>query len=638
MAILVEETAVFAIPISAENLTGPVAFSLDGTSSIVPGGLAGFAASPTKTPKATLNVYAPGTAYLILETAATTPPGRYQFKVNATAGGRVSTKTFVVTVLAEATTADLGLSQSATPPLVAGGGLVTYTLSVLNYGPLTAENVVLTDTLPVDVSFVSATPGRGSCNANGRDISCNLYNLRRGAGINVTVVGRLASTLGSNVELKNVAGVTADQPDDIPANNSSQAKVTTQNQADLAVSLAALPNPVIAGDSLRYAVVVWNNGPSDATDVTFNLDLPDGVSLTNAAPEQGSCGTSVDGGAVICALGNLPANGQTVVNLTTQVSPAVRGTLKTVANVDSAVVDSSPANNKYTSDTRVKIDVNLGIAHQVVAPAEPVAGAEMTYQLIVRNTGRSDAVNVTISNTLPEQFRRVTSLIADQGSCSILGRLVACQLGTVKAGAATTVAVRGLIDAAARTPLFNVGTVAGTDAETMTSDNQTHKETSLSARVDLGLTLSGGDVRSYQYVVNNAGPSEARGVVVTGTVSAGLNIANLIPSQGACQQNGQNFTCQVGTLAPLGRAVVNVTANRVGVLKGTAIGAVFGTETDVETANNSANLTVWLLSWQMTTIFLPLVFNGASMPAPAMSLSGDGGPHQLYLPLIVQDE
>ncbi len=638
VAMLVEETAVFAIPVDGENLTGPVAFSLDGTSSIVPDGVAGFGASPTKAPKATLDVYAPGTAYLILETAETTPPGRYQFKVVATAAGQTRTETFVVTVLSDATTADLGLRQTATPQLVAGGGLVTYTMTVLNYGPLTAENVVLTDTLPLSVSFVSATPGRGVCQANGGDVSCDLYDLRRGAGVDVTVVGRLASTLSSNVALENVAGVTADQPDDVPVNNSSRATVTSQNQADLAISLAALPSPVVAGDSLRYAAMVWNTGPSDATDVTFNLDLPDGVSLVNASPGQGSCGTSVDGGVVICTLGDLPADGQTVINLNAQVNSAVRSTLTAVANVDSAVVDPFPTNNSYSIDTGVDIDVNLEIAHQIVAPAEPVAGEELTYQLIIRNTGRSNAVNVAVSDTLPEQFKRVTSLMADQGSCSILGRLVACQLGVVKAGAETTVAIRGLIDPAARTALFNVGAVEGIDTEAVVSDNQTYVETALTARVDLGLTLSGGDVGSYQYVVDNAGPSEARGVVVTGTLSAGLNITSLIPSQGTCQQNGQDFTCQIGTLSPLGRAVVNVTAERVGVLKGTAVGAVFGTETEVEAANNSADLTVWLPSWQMTTLYLPLIFSGASISAPAMSLSGIAGPHQLYLPLIVQDE
>jgi len=47
-------------------------------------------------------------------------------------------------------------------------------------------------------------------------------------------------------------------------------------------------------------------------------------------------------------------------------------------------------------------------------------------------------------------------------------------------------------------------------------------------------------------------------VVVTGTLSAGLAADRLIPSQGTCILNGQNFICQLGVVPPLGRVVVNV--------------------------------------------------------------------------------
>lgn len=57
--------------------------------------------------------------------------------------------------------ADLSLSKSVTPTTVLNGELVTYTLAITNGGPDTAANVVLSDVLPVSVTFrsLSAQPG-----------------------------------------------------------------------------------------------------------------------------------------------------------------------------------------------------------------------------------------------------------------------------------------------------------------------------------------------------------------------------------------------------------------------------------------------------------------------------------------------
>ncbi len=58
--------------------------------------------------------------------------------------------------------ADLAVAFNATPPVVLAGTNLTYTIVVTNNGPSPATGVTLTDTLPANVTFVSATDSLGN--------------------------------------------------------------------------------------------------------------------------------------------------------------------------------------------------------------------------------------------------------------------------------------------------------------------------------------------------------------------------------------------------------------------------------------------------------------------------------------------
>jgi uncharacterized repeat protein (TIGR01451 family) len=61
----------------------------------------------------------------------------------------------------EAMYADLGLTMTGAPNPVAAGSQLTYKLTVTNIGPSTAQGVVVTDTLPANVTFSSAVVESG---------------------------------------------------------------------------------------------------------------------------------------------------------------------------------------------------------------------------------------------------------------------------------------------------------------------------------------------------------------------------------------------------------------------------------------------------------------------------------------------
>jgi len=69
--------------------------------------------------------------------------------------------------------ADLAVSKADEADPVLVGENVTYTVTVSNNGPDTAENVVLTDDLPTGVNFVSAAPA-ADCSELAGTVTCDL--------------------------------------------------------------------------------------------------------------------------------------------------------------------------------------------------------------------------------------------------------------------------------------------------------------------------------------------------------------------------------------------------------------------------------------------------------------------------------
>ncbi|HVF33866.1 MAG TPA: IPTL-CTERM sorting domain-containing protein [Candidatus Saccharimonadia bacterium] len=112
---------------------------------------------------------------------------------------------------------DLAVSKtdSADPAFV--GAPLTYTVSATNNGPNTANNVVLTDTLPAGVTFVSATPSQGTCTRSGSVVTCTVGTVL----IQRTVTVQIVVTPTVTGSINNCASATATETDSAAANNTA---------------------------------------------------------------------------------------------------------------------------------------------------------------------------------------------------------------------------------------------------------------------------------------------------------------------------------------------------------------------------------------------------------------------------------
>jgi uncharacterized repeat protein (TIGR01451 family) len=150
----------------------------------------------------------------------------------------------VITPIAGAAT-DVGITKVATPLQVPIGQNVTFTLTVTNYGPATAQGVVVTDALPAGLSLVSATPSVGVC-TGATTVTCQLNDIALSGTATVTIV----ATANSNAAIINQASVSGNFSDPVSTNNQASAAVGLG--AD--VSVPALSGVALAALALALAV------------------------------------------------------------------------------------------------------------------------------------------------------------------------------------------------------------------------------------------------------------------------------------------------------------------------------------------------------------------------------------------------
>src|SRR5205085_9897751 len=114
-----------------------------------------------------------------------------------------------------------------------------YVIGLRNNGPVTATLVTLTDTLPPDVTFVSATTGLGSCSETAGTVTCNIGNLPVGtnASILIVVVPRRQGTIN------NAVTITASETDPNPADNRAMESTTVVSAPDLEALMEDSPDP-----------------------------------------------------------------------------------------------------------------------------------------------------------------------------------------------------------------------------------------------------------------------------------------------------------------------------------------------------------------------------------------------------------
>jgi len=275
--------------------------------------------------------------------------------------------------------ADYSISISPSSRTLSPGGSTTYTITATPQGGFTGTISLTVTGLSTDStsSFSPTTIVINDASAKSSTLTVNTI----GATPPGTYTVNVNATSGN-----------------LQHSTSAQLIVSGSPSANLSISKTASPNPATALTTLTYRLVVINNGPSPANNVTVTDTLPAGVNLVSAVPGQGTCSGPT---TVSCALG-LVNNGGVVI-ITINVTPQSAGQLTNTASVSATELDTDTNNNSATVQTTVNpatsgpslFDANLSVTTVVSGLSQPTSMAFIgnnDFFVLEKNTGKVQRV------------------------------------------------------------------------------------------------------------------------------------------------------------------------------------------------------------------------------------------------------
>ncbi|WP_309571286.1 DUF11 domain-containing protein, partial [Deinococcus sp.] len=445
------------------------------------------------------------------------------------------------------TVADLTLTKTDGVNSVSAGGATTYTITLTNAGPGSANSTVLTDPAASGLSktVVSCVAAGGATcptiTTSTLESGVTIATLPSGGSITLTVpvaVTAIAGAVSNSVTATLPAGTVDLTPTGTVTDTDTVTPVT-----DVAISKAVSRAYAGPGQTLTYIVKVWNNGPNVATGATITDTVPatlSGVTWTCAATGTATCGTASGSGNTISLSATLPVDPAPITTPDTQyVTVTVTGTLAatatgTVGNTAAVAhaSDTTGGNNSAAATTAIVDAVNDSAVSVPFSTAATIT---------VLGNDTVGGIAATTSNTL------VT--ISANGGLSGLSVNASGQLVVPSSAPAGTYTVTyRLCDA-------TVGTACDTATVPITIG---------AAQAHLKLTKTGPTYAqptqdiTYTLTVTNAGPDTATTLTVTDTLPAGLTYKSSSP---AASVSGQTLTWTATSLANAGTWTITVTAS-----------------------------------------------------------------------------
>ncbi|MBY6897397.1 SdrD B-like domain-containing protein [Clostridium botulinum] len=366
-----------------------------------------------------------------------------------------------------AVVADVGVIKTGSPNPVMSGETLTYTIDVSNLGPGDAQNVVLTDTIPPEITGAEFSTD-GGVTFSPWPGSFNIGTLLNQETRTILIRGTVASVAPGFIT--NTAEVTSTTPDPNLSNNTSTSFIEVNEsteEADVGVFKSVGLNPVPAGEVVVFPIRVSNFGPADAQNIVLTDTIPPEITGAEFSEDGGSTFSPWTGSLVIETL----LNGETRdILIRGTVSPTAAGIISKTATVTSTTPDPNPSNNTSTVDVEVLAPVVADVSVVKTASPNPVmAGELLTYTINVTNFGPSSAENVVLTDVIsPEITGAEFSTNGGETFSPWPGSL---NIGTLPASKTKTILIRGIVSPTATGIISNTATVTSTTPDPNPNNN-----------------------------------------------------------------------------------------------------------------------------------------------------------------------
>jgi uncharacterized repeat protein (TIGR01451 family) len=472
--------------------------------------------------------------------------------------------------------ADVTILKRGPARVCAGDGITyLYTVEIVNNGFSWAYSVQIIDVIPPQLTGLNVPApavfpaGAAACSYVAGSLACSVNGpLERGRIINVTFPFTVDASQRATSVI-NIARVSTVTPETNSNNNEATFRTEICADADLAIVKTG-PASVIAGNTTlqTFVLTARNNGPADAYNVTVtDNDIPLAAFNVQTATSSSGAACSISRTAttasVSCFYPVFRQGTSDVITVTFLVpASATPGDRPNCAEIRSSVTrDPDESNNRRCIEVRIIAQADLLTTK--TGPAVVTAGVDSPnnrYVVTVTNVGGSDALESTLVDTVPFDFK-VRSATPSKGSCTVgSDNVVRCNFGTLVPNESVTISYNFTVAPDVSLETRKNRACAATTTAEKPDGRENCAEVTTIVRCEATLRISktdgieqviAGNTTQQTFVISvtNLGPSVSRDTVVTDTWPSQYRIrSGPTPSRGTCETTGTGFFCNFGTL------------------------------------------------------------------------------------------
>ncbi|MCE7056982.1 gliding motility-associated C-terminal domain-containing protein, partial [Algoriphagus sp. AGSA1] len=496
----------------------------------------------------------------------------------------------------------LQISKAAASPTVLPGGEITYTISIVNTASVTMSDVVVSDELANELTFVSASDGGSFDNGT---VTWSIPSIPANTSMDLVLTVSVPADITAGTMISNVAVVTSPDDPDTPKESDPEV-VEVVDPLSFTIEKVSDVSEAKIGDVITYTIKVSNVSSLVKEEIQVTDTLP--VGLMYVESDQGGMFAN---GVVTWIIPSLAPGQNIELTLLAQVTDEVE-----VGDVifNTAVVDlpddgedpteSDPGDGVEVIDSPT--DINITKTQDV---SSVVPGEMITYTILLENLGDNIATGIVVTDTLPQG----TLLVETSPEATVSEDVITWTVESLGAGESISLELIVMV-MAEEGSIVNKVTVVGdnfpddsdeTDPVTI-EDPVNEVDLVLDKEVSASL-IQVNSVFEYKLTLTNNSENTGNNVVVTDILSGAVEYLGADVTSGSVSynQDTRTLTWNIPTVDPLAveTMTIRVTAVSEGVVSNTATAE--SEDEELEPSDNTDTVSHEQLVFEIPNVFTP---------------------------------